>query len=141
MEDFSTDVTLSLLSISTISWVTKLKAQYAVDLILQDTLQKWHRVNLDPHKYSLKDDLIFYKNNIFIGDCPTLKTQTLHYVHSDPATGHSGYERTLHRAKRDFYWKGMCKDLKQSNIILDFIEVLPPFPTPPCHFGCGGLPI
>lgn len=38
MEDFSTDVTLSLLSISTISWVTKLKAQYAVDLILQDTL-------------------------------------------------------------------------------------------------------
>jgi len=26
--------------------------------------------------------------------------------------GHSGYEKTLHRAKRDFYWQGMRRDIK-----------------------------
>jgi hypothetical protein len=27
--------------------------------------------------------------------------------------GKSGYEKTLHRAKRDFYWQGMRKDIKK----------------------------
>jgi hypothetical protein len=34
-------------------------------------------------------------------------------VHSDPIAGHSGFEKTLQRAKRDFYWKGMTTDLKK----------------------------
>jgi hypothetical protein len=27
--------------------------------------------------------------------------------------GHSSYEKTLQRAKRDFYWQGMRKDIKK----------------------------
>lgn len=34
-------------------------------------------------------------------------------VHSDPMVDHSGYEETVHRAKRDFYLKGMRSDLKK----------------------------
>jgi hypothetical protein len=33
-------------------------------------------------------------------------------VHSDQTARHSGYEKTLHRARRDFYWKVMRKDIK-----------------------------
>jgi hypothetical protein len=112
-EDFSAEASLSLLSIPTASWVTDLKAQYHIDATLQATLQKWHQGDLDPQKYSLRDGLLFYKNKLLIGDCPTLRDQILHSVHSDPTAGHSGYEKTLHRAKRDFYWSGMRKDLKQ----------------------------
>jgi hypothetical protein len=42
-----------------------------------------------------------------------LKNQVFHYVHCDPMAGHSGFERTMRRAKRDFYWKGMKGDLKR----------------------------
>lgn len=36
----------------------------------------------------------------------------LHYVHSSPEAGHRGYHKTLSRAKLDFYWPGMRKDVK-----------------------------
>jgi hypothetical protein len=29
--------------------------------------------------------------------------KVLQFVHSDPITGHFGYERTMQRSKRDFY--------------------------------------
>jgi len=53
-----------------------------------------------------------YKNRILLGDSLQLKAQVLLYVHSDPMAGHAGYEKTLQRAKRDFYWQGMRRDIK-----------------------------
>ena len=33
-------------------------------------------------------------------------------VHDSPLGGHSGYLKTFHKAKRDWFWKGTKKDLK-----------------------------
>lgn len=46
----------------------------------------------------------------FNGD---LKTKVLQQVHDGPLGGHSGYLKTYHRLKKDFYWAGMSRDLKQ----------------------------
>ena len=49
-----------------------------------------------------------------MGDSPqTLKTLVLHQVHNSPLVGYSGYLKSFHRLKKDFYWTGMGKDLKQ----------------------------
>jgi hypothetical protein len=111
-EDWVEEITLSLLSIPTPSWTTDLKQQYAEDEDLQQLWNKWNNNELDTWKYSVRDDLLLYKNKIIIGHSPLLKTQVLTFVHSDPTAGHSGYEKTLHRAKRDFFWKGMRRDIK-----------------------------
>lgn len=76
-------------------------------------LDKWHQHELDTRKYSLRDGLLLYKNRILLGKSPQLKAKVLSFVHCDPMAGRSGYEKTLHRAKKDFYWKGMRKDLKK----------------------------
>lgn len=39
--------------------------------------------------------------------------QLLEFIHSNPAVGHSGFHKTVHRAKADFYWKGMLADIKK----------------------------
>jgi hypothetical protein len=39
--------------------------------------------------------------------------QLLEYIHSNPTAGHSGYHKTIDRAKADFYWSGMRKDIKK----------------------------
>jgi len=93
---------LPLLSIPILSWVEDLKAQYLADAKLQGYMEQWHKHELDNRRYSLRDGLL-YKDNILLGECPHLKAQVLLYVHSDPMAGHSGYEKTLLRAKRDFY--------------------------------------
>jgi hypothetical protein len=97
---------LSFLSIPTVSWVKDLRAEYHTDVQLKTLLKQWYKGELDSEKFSFRDNLLFYKRRIYIGS-------SQHFVHSDPMAGHSGFEKTLHRAKRDFYWKGMTKDLKR----------------------------
>jgi hypothetical protein len=107
------ELSLSLLSMPTLSWVEDLKVEYSRDPKLGLLLAQWHKHELDTRRYSLRDGLLLYRNRILLGESPPLKTQVLNYVHSDPMAGHSGYEKTLQRAKRDFYWPGMRSDIKQ----------------------------
>ncbi|GLT71300.1 hypothetical protein SLA2020_433310 [Shorea laevis] len=68
---------------------------------------------LKVHKgYSLQQGLILRKGKIYVVKDSPFKQQILEYIHSNPALGHSGYHKTLHRAKTDFYWPGMRKDIK-----------------------------
>lgn len=34
-------------------------------------------------------------------------------AHDNPVRGHAGYEKTYQRVKRDFYWKGMKREVRQ----------------------------
>jgi hypothetical protein len=105
-------VSLFLLSIPRAVWVEELKAEYASDQELQTLLNQWQNHKLDTTMYSCRDGLLLYKNRILLGQSPQLKHKVLSFVHSDPTSGHSGYDKTLQRAKKDFFWKGMRKDLK-----------------------------
>jgi hypothetical protein len=112
-EGWKEEVALSLLSIPTPDWIEKLKEQYQKDEKLKSLLARWQSNNLNSSKYAFKDGLLFYKNILYLGSCQAIKEQVLAFVHSDPMAGHSGFERTMQRAKRDFFWKGMKKDLKR----------------------------
>jgi len=107
------DVSISLLSIPTPTWLTEVREHHQTDEEMQDSLSKWNNNLLDSQKYALRDGLFFYKNRLMLGGNQHLKNQVFHYVHCDPMAGHSGFERTMRGAKRDFYWKGMKGDLKR----------------------------
>jgi hypothetical protein len=112
-EGWEDDISLTMITIPIASWIEELKQQYAVDPELQQLMAKWQGNELDTRKFSLHDGLLFYKQKILLGQSPQLKAQVLQYVHNGPMAGHSGYDKTLQRAKRDFYWKGMRKEIKQ----------------------------
>jgi hypothetical protein len=97
-------VSLFLLSIPRAVWVEELKAEYASDQELQTLLNQWQNHKLDTSKYSCRDGLLLYKNIILLGQSPQLKNKVLSFVHSDPTSGHSGYDKTLQRAKKDFFF-------------------------------------
>ena len=42
-----------------------------------------------------------------------MKSKVMSLVHNSPLGGHLGYLKTFHRAKRDWFWRGMKKDLKE----------------------------
>jgi len=107
------ELSFSLLSMPSLSWVEDLKAEYSGDPTLQLLMEQWHNHELDTRKYSLRDGLLLYKNRILLGVSPHLKAQVLNYVHSDPMASHSGYEKTLQKAKWDFYWPRMRADIKR----------------------------
>ena len=112
-DDWESEMTLSLLSIRTISWIKDLKVEYETNVQLKALLEQWRKRELDPEKFILRDNLLFYKGRISIGSSQAIRAQVLHFVHSDLIVGHSRFEKTLQRVKRNFYWKGMTTDLKK----------------------------
>ena len=109
----SSSGTLFIISFPTPTWVAELKASYVADPTIQAILSTFQEGGIPLKGFSLVDGLLFFKGKIYWGPTSDLKSSILEHVHNGPLGGHSGYMKTLHRVKQDFYWPGMKKDLKQ----------------------------
>jgi hypothetical protein len=63
--------------------------------------------------FVLQQGLILKKVRIWVVQNSAFQKQLLEYIHFNPTVGHSGYHKTIDRVKADFYWSGMCKDIKK----------------------------
>lgn len=50
---------------------------------------------------------------MYVGSTTTVREQLIQHAHDSPVGGHSDYDKTLYRARRDFYWPGMKKQIRQ----------------------------
>jgi hypothetical protein len=66
-ESWEQEVSLSLLSIPSVTWVQELKNCYSRDANLKPLWEKWSLHELDTRKYYVRDGLLFYKNRIILG--------------------------------------------------------------------------
>ncbi|GKB00931.1 ty3-gypsy retrotransposon protein, partial [Tanacetum coccineum] len=62
---------------------------------------------LDYPHHSVRDGLLFYKNQILILDNSALQPIVLAEYHSSPVGGHAGMQRTLAHISSTFYWPRM----------------------------------
>jgi hypothetical protein len=114
-EDFpeSDTLSISLISFPTPDWIEDLKALYSHNPDSKDLLLKLQQGLNTPKGFVLQQGLILKKGRIWVVQNSTFQKQLLEYIHSNPTSGHSGYHKTIHRAKSDFYWTGMRKDIKR----------------------------
>jgi hypothetical protein len=112
-EGWSTEATLSAIFVPVVDWMDNLKLQYQQDSELLKLFNQWQSNILNSQKFSMRQGLLLFKNRIHLGGAVDLHLQVLNFVHCDSVVGHSGYERTIQRAIRDFYWKGMKKSIKK----------------------------
>ena len=101
-----------LISFPSPTWIEELKASYANDPGMQKIFQSIQDGTTSTGKFSVTNGLLLYKGCIYLGDRCKLKGKVLELVHDSPLGGHSGFLKTLHRAKKDWFWWGMKKDLK-----------------------------
>jgi hypothetical protein len=134
-------VQLSVISYPTLKWLKKLKDSYLTDAHMLEIMQKFHAGVLSP-QFSLRDDILLYKERLYIG--PTLRATVLQFIHASPVAGHAGYDKTIHRARKDFYWQGMkshirkfirecdiCQRVKSENVSPTGLLQLLPIPAQP----------
>jgi hypothetical protein len=62
-------------------------------------------------KFSIRQGILLYKKKVYIPSI--LQDKVLQFVHSSPLAGHAGYDKTIHRARKDFFWTGMKSDVKR----------------------------
>lgn len=105
-EETSTEPTLTVISYPTATWLKELTLSYQDDES-KELLAKWDQSALDLVKYNYRNYILFYKGRMYVGSTTTLREQLIQHAHDSPVGGHSGYDKTLYRARRDFYWPGM----------------------------------
>ena len=109
----SPDASLYFISFPCPLWLDSLKDSYKSDGGYQDLLFKLVDSNHPPPAgYSLQNGLILYKNKIYLSPTSSLIPLLLQQLHDSPIGSHSGYLKTFHRVKQDFYWQGMKSAIK-----------------------------
>ena len=60
-----------------------------------------------------KDELITYKNKIYISNVTDLRRIGMDEIHLDPYSSHLGYQKTIATARKQYFWTGMKKDIAE----------------------------
>ena len=106
--------TLCIISFLTPTLLDELKMTYTSDATIQKIILAIQSGSDIPTGLTFYNDLQCYKERLFLGSSASdLKAQVLQQVHASPLRGHSGYLKSFQRLKKDFYWTGMVRDLKQ----------------------------
>jgi len=61
-----------------------------------------------PDEWIEKDELLYYKNRLYIPENEALQTEIAQGCHNSLVAGHFGQETTIEIVTRDFYWKGLA---------------------------------
>jgi hypothetical protein len=111
-EDTTEKVTLWAISKPLVNWVDQLKDSYKTNSEFQDILQQLDKETIGSLKYYLRGGILYYKQRVYISKFSPIKEAIMNYIHDSLASGHMGFERTLKRARRDFFWVGMKSDIQ-----------------------------
>jgi hypothetical protein len=62
-------------------------------------------------RYSVINDVIFYKDRLYFVPDSGLKKKILATVHDSPLAGHQGFFKTYRQIEERFSWKGLKQDI------------------------------
>jgi hypothetical protein len=107
------EFSISLISFPTPDWVSDLKSSYHLDAKTSSILEPLQTGADFPKGFSLQQGLLLCKGCLWIFKASPFQQCLLEYIHSNPAAGHSGYHKTIQRARANFYWPRMRNDIKK----------------------------
>ena len=64
--------------------------------------------------YELEEDgLLTYKGRIYISNVADLRRVVMDEIHQAPYSGHPRYQKTIATDRKQYFWKGMKKDMDE----------------------------
>ena len=64
-------------------------------------------------RYKVVNDIIYYKDRIYLVPESKLKQKILKHMHDSPLAGHLGFLKTYRSMRERFSWKGLKGDVLQ----------------------------
>lgn len=80
---------------------------------LQAIVQQCRDNTVTDSNYSVKEDLLYWKNKLVLPVESSLINQVLQEYHTSPIGGHAGITRTMARISAEFYWPKMRVDIQK----------------------------
>ena len=85
------------------TWLEELKTSYEEDNSVMELMKKLQDEPNSEEPFSISNGLLFYKGRFFLGKVGSMKAKVLALIHDSPLGGHSGFLKTLQRARQDWF--------------------------------------
>ena len=89
------------------------KAQLAVDYSKNKFACELLDGLINDDTYKILNDVIYYKDLIFLVLESVLKRKILEVVHDAPLAGHPNFPKTYRKVRKRFSWKGLKNDMME----------------------------
>jgi hypothetical protein len=100
-EDKLQTASLAVISYPSLEWLLEVKDSYANDPTLLSLVKKVEEGLMANIKYCVRQGILLYKKRLYILN--TLQEKVLQFVHSSSLAGHAGYDKTIHKARKDLF--------------------------------------
>lgn len=102
-EEEEYQLALSVITFPHLNWLMDLRTSYSADPEILKLLTKVQSGIVNEPKFTIRNEILLRKRRIYLCKTFKLKQQILQHIHDSSSVGHSGYHKTLERAKADFY--------------------------------------
>jgi hypothetical protein len=109
------DVEAFLYAISIIQpdWIIEAKYEWKNDEKVWTLIQRLWQDSSASDTFTWKNDSLWYKYRLYLCKNSQLKQKVLLELHTSLVGGHSGFLKTYHRVKKDFFWDGLKTDVQR----------------------------
>ena len=97
---------LSLMSLD-MDWRAQLLVEYSKDRFACEVLNR----QITDDKYRVMNEVIYFRDRIFLIEGSKLKEKILHASHDSPLSSHQGFTKTYRAIRERFSWKGLKEDV------------------------------
>ena len=88
-------------------WITEAGEEWKNDEEVWTLIQKLQQDPSTFDTFSWKNDSLWYTYRLYICNNSQLKKNILLELHTSPFGGHSGFLKTYHKVKKEFFWDGL----------------------------------
>eukprot|EP00253_Pinus_taeda_P014747 PITA_14747 len=99
-------------------WISKIQAyDFDIEYVKEYSKDRFACEVLDGQvaddRYKVIDEIIYYRDWIFLTEGSQLKKKILQASHDSPLAGHQGFTKTYRAIRERFSWKGLKEDVLQ----------------------------
>jgi hypothetical protein len=104
---------LSALSIIHHYWIIEARDEWKNDPSVWKLIQQLQKDPSVSNTFVWNNNSLWYKDRLYIYKESQLKQKVLMELHTSPIGGHSGFLKTYHRVKKEFFWEGLKNDVQR----------------------------
>ena len=111
--DEDVEALLCAISIIQPDWIKEAREEWKNDEEVWELIRKLLQDSSTSDTFSWQNYSLWYKYHLYLCKNSQLKQKILMELHTSPLGGHSGFLKTYHRVKNEFFWDGLKADIQK----------------------------
>jgi hypothetical protein len=112
-KDEDVEAFLCDISIIQLDWIIESRDEWKNDEKVWTVIQRLQQDSSASDTFTWKNYSLWYKDRLYLCKNSQLKQKLLLELHTSPVGGHSGFLKTYHRVKKDFFLDGLKTNVQR----------------------------